>query len=231
MGKVAWEVIHLLATEVAEVEEPFAWGKVGSSTMPHKRNPTICELIVALTKIVRQDSATALDTMVQEHERDMGAWQAGWDWVLDVNLKGTFLTCHAALPYLTAAGRGRIVNISSDAGKKGWPLIAHYSASKFGVIGLTQSLAVEYGPQGVTVNAVCPSRAPETGMGQKVLGQKVALWGRRPEKILQSTAASIPLRRYATSADVADAVLFLISENAGYISGEALNVDGGQLSG
>ncbi len=81
LGKVALEVIHLQATEVAELEEPFAWGKVGSSTMPHKRNPMICELIVALGRIVRQDAALALDTMVQEHERDMGAWQAEWEYV------------------------------------------------------------------------------------------------------------------------------------------------------
>lgn len=81
LNKVALEVIHLQSTEVAEVEEPFVWGKVGSSTMPHKRNPMICELIVALSRIVRQDAALALDTMVQEHERDMGAWQAEWEYV------------------------------------------------------------------------------------------------------------------------------------------------------
>jgi 3-carboxy-cis,cis-muconate cycloisomerase len=81
LGKVALEIIHLQATEVAELEEPFAWGKVGSSTMPHKRNPMMCELIVALGKIVRQDAALALDTMVQEHERDMGPWQAEWEYV------------------------------------------------------------------------------------------------------------------------------------------------------
>lgn len=81
LAKVALEVIHLQAPEMAEVEEPFTWGKVGSSTMPHKRNPMICELIVALGRIVRQDAALALDTMVQEHERDMAAWQAEWEYV------------------------------------------------------------------------------------------------------------------------------------------------------
>jgi adenylosuccinate lyase len=81
LAKAALEVIHLQATEVAEVEEPFVWGKVGSSTMPHKRNPMICELIVALGRIIRQDAALALDTMVQEHERDMAAWQAEWEYV------------------------------------------------------------------------------------------------------------------------------------------------------
>jgi 3-carboxy-cis,cis-muconate cycloisomerase len=81
LGKVAREVIALQKTEVAEVEEPWHEGRVGSSTMPHKRNPMICELVVALSRLVRQEAATALDGMVAEHERDMGAWQAEWEWL------------------------------------------------------------------------------------------------------------------------------------------------------
>lgn len=81
LTKVALEIVHLQQTEVAEIEEPFNWGKVGSSTMPHKRNPMICELIVALGRIVRHDAALGLETMVQEHERDMGAWQAEWEYI------------------------------------------------------------------------------------------------------------------------------------------------------
>jgi adenylosuccinate lyase len=81
LAKAALEVIHLQKTEVSELEEPFALGKVGSSTMPHKRNPMMCELIVALGRLVRQEAALALDTMVGEHERDMGAWQAEWEYL------------------------------------------------------------------------------------------------------------------------------------------------------
>lgn len=105
LGKVALEVIHLQATEVGEVEEPFAMGKVGSSTMPHKRNPMICELIVALSKIVRQDAALALDTMVQEHERDMGAWQAEWEYIP----RACLLTA-SALAYSVRVAQGLRVN-------------------------------------------------------------------------------------------------------------------------
>jgi 3-carboxy-cis,cis-muconate cycloisomerase len=101
LGKVALEIIHLQATEVGEVEEPFAMGKVGSSTMPHKRNPMICELIVALSKIVRQDASLALDTMVQEHERDMGAWQAEWEYIP----RACLLTA-SALAYSVRVARG-----------------------------------------------------------------------------------------------------------------------------
>jgi meso-butanediol dehydrogenase/(S,S)-butanediol dehydrogenase/diacetyl reductase len=154
-----------------------------------------------------------------------------WDWMIDVNLKGVFLSCQAAMPYLRASGRGRIVNISSDAGKKGYALISTYVASKFGVVGLTQSLAAEYGPFGVTVNAVCPATVSETGMGQKVLEQKVRLFDKPADRVLADGASSFPLRRLGTVADVADTILFLISESAGWISGESINIDGGNLSG
>jgi len=154
-----------------------------------------------------------------------------WDWIIDVNLKGVFLSCQAAMPFLRDSGRGRIVNVSSDAGKKGYALISTYVASKFGVVGLTQSLAAEYGPHGVTVNAVCPATVSETGMGQKVLEQKVRLFGKPAERVLADGAASFPLQRLGTVADVADAILFLISESAGWISGESINIDGGNLSG
>ncbi len=154
-----------------------------------------------------------------------------WDWIIDVNLKGVFLSCQAAMPYLRESGRGRIVNISSDAGKKGFALISTYVASKFGVVGLTQSLAAEYGPFGVTVNAVCPATVSETGMGQKVLEQKVRLFDKPADRVLADGASSFPLRRLGTVADVADTIMFLISESAGWISGESINIDGGNLSG
>jgi 3-carboxy-cis,cis-muconate cycloisomerase len=101
---VAREVIALQKTEVAEVEEPWDEGKVGSSTMRHKRNPMICELVVALSKLVRQEVATALDGMVAEHERDMGAWQAEWEW-----LPRAYLLTGAALRHSRRVLEGLIV--------------------------------------------------------------------------------------------------------------------------
>jgi meso-butanediol dehydrogenase/(S,S)-butanediol dehydrogenase/diacetyl reductase len=157
--------------------------------------------------------------------------EAEWDWILGVNLKGVFMTCQAAMPHLRASGRGRVVNIASDAGKKGYALISSYVASKFGVVGLTQSLAAEFGPFGVTVNAVCPSTVAGTGMGQKVLDGKVRLYDKPADRVLEEGAASYPLRRLGTTADVADTIMFLISESAGWISGESINIDGGNLSG
>jgi NAD(P)-dependent dehydrogenase (short-subunit alcohol dehydrogenase family) len=158
---------------------------------------------------------------------------AEWDWILDVNLRGTFLVTREAMPHLkAAAGRGRVVNVASDAGKRGWPLLAAYSTSKFGVVGFTQAVAAEVGPAGVRVNAVCPATVADTGMGQTVLRQKVELgWGEDAEDILIRGANSFPLRRLGTVADVADAIMFLISENSGWITGESINVDGGSLAG
>jgi NAD(P)-dependent dehydrogenase (short-subunit alcohol dehydrogenase family) len=154
-----------------------------------------------------------------------------WDWILGVNLKGVFLSCQAAMPHLKESGRGRIVNISSDAGKKGYPLISSYVASKFGVVGLTESLAAEFGAFGVTVNAVCPSTVAGTGMGQKVLAQKVRLFDKPEDQVLDEGAASYPLRRLGTVGDVADTIMFLISDSAAWISGESINIDGGNRSG
>ena len=120
--------------------------------------------------------------------------EADWDRTIDVDLKGTFLCSQAAAPHLTACGRGRIVNIGSDASRAGFPLIPHYCAAKHGVIGLTKALAGELAPGKVTVNCVCPVGVPTTGMGQKVLRWKMEATGSAPEEIQQATAASIPAR-------------------------------------
>jgi meso-butanediol dehydrogenase/(S,S)-butanediol dehydrogenase/diacetyl reductase len=86
-----------------------------------------------------------------------------WDSTLDINLKGAFLVAQAAVPALRTSARGRIVAISSDAGKRGYPWIQAYAASKFGLIGLIESLAVELSPDRVTANCVCPARVPRRG--------------------------------------------------------------------
>jgi len=161
-----------------------------------------------------------------------GIATAEWDRILDVNLKGTFLVMRETMPYLKASQRGRVVNIASDAGKKGFPLLAAYCASKFGVVGLTQAVGAEVAPDGVRVNAVCPGTVAETGMGKLVAGQKVELgWGKNVDEVLRRGADSFPLKRVGTVADVVAAIMFLISESANWITGESINIDGGSLSG
>jgi len=152
--------------------------------------------------------------------------ESDWDSTLDVNLKGAFLTCQAAAPALTASGRGRIVTIASDAGRQGFPGLHAYCASKFGLVGLTEVLASELAPH-VNVNCICPVGVPTTGMGEQVLAWKVSTTGNEPDQIKTQTARLNPVGRNATEADIANAALFLISEESSFLTGVILDVDGG----
>jgi meso-butanediol dehydrogenase / (S,S)-butanediol dehydrogenase / diacetyl reductase len=154
-----------------------------------------------------------------------------WDTTLDINLKGAFFCMQAAAPALAQSGRGRIAAISSDAGHRGFAWIHAYSASKFGLIGIVEALAVELAGDGVTVNCVCPVGVPTTSMGQQVLNWKVSTADRSPEEVMAETARLNPLGRNASEADVAEAVLFLLSEEASFLTGVALDVDGGSRLG
>ncbi len=163
---------------------------------------------------------TALEKITEEE----------WDHVIDVDLKGTFLCSQAAAPLLRRSGRGRIVNIGSDAARIGCPQIVPYCAAKFGVVGLTKSLAAELAADGVTVNCVSPVGVSTTGMGQIVLQKKIDLSGQAPEDILAATAAEIPLQRNPTTADIVHAILFFLAEESAFLTGVVLDVDGGMLS-
>ncbi|MDE0221667.1 MAG: SDR family NAD(P)-dependent oxidoreductase [Spirochaetaceae bacterium] len=153
-----------------------------------------------------------------------------WDRTIDVDLKGTFLCSQAAAPHLTASGRGRIVTIGSDASHVGFPMIPHYCAAKHGVLGLTRALAGELAPGKVTVNCVCPVGVPTTGMGQQVVRWKMDATGSAAKEIRDATAAGIPLGRNATEDDIVQAILFFLSDKAAFITGSALDVDGGMMS-
>src|SRR4029078_8277032 len=124
-----------------------------------------------------------------------------WDGQLDTTLNGRFLVAQAAIRHLVASGRGRMVNIASEAGRKGWPLTSAYNASKFGVVGLTETWARECGRDCVTVNCVCPAMTPETRQGQKVTRQKLARTpGLTLEAALAGCAAKLPGGRAGTGA-------------------------------
>jgi meso-butanediol dehydrogenase / (S,S)-butanediol dehydrogenase / diacetyl reductase len=152
--------------------------------------------------------------------------EEAWDWVLDVNLKGQFLCTRALLPAMRSKGWGRIINIASDAGKTGEPYIAHYAASKFGVIGLTQSLALEFAREGITVNAVCPA-ITETSMMTGLAEQMAATGLEAPEGgWRQAFVDEIPMGRPMHPEDVAEVCAFLAGEAASAISGQAINVSG-----
>jgi NAD(P)-dependent dehydrogenase (short-subunit alcohol dehydrogenase family) len=154
--------------------------------------------------------------------------ETDWDAVLDVNLKGAFLGTKHAARQLIAQGRGgRIINISSQGGKSGFPHASAYVSSKHGVIGLTRSAAIDLGPHGITVNAVCPNHVT-TGLGAWQNTYFSALLGQSEEEYLTAMRSRIPLGRTGTPADIANACLFLASDQAAYITGEAMNVSGGE---
>jgi 2-hydroxycyclohexanecarboxyl-CoA dehydrogenase len=144
-----------------------------------------------------------------------------WSKIIDVNLTGTFHCCQVAIPDMVAAKWGRIVMISSSSAQRGSPFAAHYAASKGAVITLTKSLAREYAAHGITVNNIPPSGI-ETPMQQQA---QAAGFVKSNEEI----AKHIPVGHLGTGADIAAAVGFLCSEQAGYITGQVLGVNGGAV--
>jgi 2-hydroxycyclohexanecarboxyl-CoA dehydrogenase len=142
-----------------------------------------------------------------------------WEHVIGINLTGTFHCIQAAIPDMLAAGWGRIVTISSSSAQSGAARMAHYVASKGGVIGLTRALAVEYAPQGITVNTIPP------GFIDTPMARRAEQRGDLPS--IDAVAARTPVRRAGTPDDIAAACAFLCSDQAGYITGQALNVNGG----
>lgn len=146
-----------------------------------------------------------------------------WRDTLGVNLDGVFYGCQVVLPMMLAARRGAIVNIASYAGKKGLRNHAAYSASKFAVIGLTQSLAEEVAEQGIRVNAVCPGIIVETGM--RDVAEAEARAQGRPD--VHERSKTVPMRRPGLPDEIAKVVAFLASDQSSYMTGQAINVTGG----
>ena len=154
-----------------------------------------------------------------------------WDFNMNVNAKGVFLVSRAALRRMLAQDYGKdkpkIVNTASMAGKYGAPLLAHYCASKFAVVGFSQSLALELAPYGITVNCVCPGYV-QTSMQERELEWEAKLRGMTCDEVKKDYVAHVPLGRLETAEDVANVVAFLCSHDSDYMTGQAINVSGGQ---
>lgn len=150
---------------------------------------------------------------------------ADWQKTLDVNLTGIFLCTRRAVPMLKAAGGGSIVNISSAAGRLGFPLRTPYSASKFGVIGLTQTWAMELGPSQIRVNAVLPGVVAGARQ-ERVIAAKAASYGIDHEAMRERLLSRVSTRRMVTAEDIAHQIVFICSPAGAAISGQSLSVCG-----
>ena len=152
-----------------------------------------------------------------------------WDAILRINLKGTFIGCQTALRQMLPRQRGVILNMSSQSGKAGNSQYAAYCASKFGIIGLTQSLAMEFARDGIRVNALCPGVVWTALWDEQHIGDYGRKRSMAPEEVRPYLESKVPLGRLCTPEDVAGAAVFLASDAAAYITGQAINISGGSV--
>jgi 3-hydroxybutyrate dehydrogenase len=152
-----------------------------------------------------------------------------WDRTLAINLKGTFLTAREIVPSMKRQKWGRIINLSSQSGKKGNSSYTAYCASKFGVIGLTQALAQELAEHGITANAVCPGVVFTEMWGPEQVSDYARKRDMAPEDVKDYLVSKIPMKRAATVEDIAGIAAFLASDDAAYLTGQSYNVTGGTV--
>ena len=156
--------------------------------------------------------------------------EAEWDKVLAVNTKGVFLCCQEAIARIRKHGKGgRLINTASGQARQGFIYTPHYAASKFGVIGITQSLAKEVARENITVNAICPGI-----IDTEMWAYNDQAWGKllgkyEPGELMAEWVRNIPMGRAGTGADVSGLIAYLASEDASYITGQTINVDGGLI--
>lgn len=153
-----------------------------------------------------------------------------WDATMAVNTKGVFLCCQQAIAHMRASGKGgRIINIASGQARDGFIYTPHYAASKMGVVGITQSLAKEVALEAITVNAICPGiiKTDMWDYNDRVWGQMLGEYG--PGELMAEWVQNIPMKRAGEGRDVAGLIAFLASEDASYITGQTINVDGGLI--
>jgi 3-hydroxybutyrate dehydrogenase len=178
--------------------------------------------------------AGAIDILVNNAGGNQGAIAFGktdpdaWWRTVELNLRAPYLLCRAIVPKMVERGWGRVVNIGSVGSKVGLMMLTDYCAAKHGLIGLTRSLALEVAKKGVTVNAVCPGYV-ETELARAGLEQRAPMVKMTAQELAETYVKNIPQRAAILPEEVADVVLFLCSRGGGRLTGEAINVAGGQV--
>ena len=153
--------------------------------------------------------------------------ESEWDFNMQVNAKGVFLTNQEAIKFFKKRKiKGRIVNTASLAAKIGAPLLAHYSASKFAVVGFTQAAARETAKHGIRINAVCPGFV-KTSMQEREVEWEAKLRSLTPKQVIEEYISQTPLGRLEEPEDVAKVILFLASNQSDFMTGQSINVTGG----
>ena len=195
----------------ADVVDPQAVAGLTDFVMGEYRRADILVNSVGGSTVI-PDAGVSLDSMTLDE----------WERVLSVNLRGTFLCCHAMIPHMKRQGSGRIVNLSSIVARGMSPRTnAAYTSCKAAITAMTRKLAIELGPFGITCNAAAPGVTVTKRMKEQLLDS-------RSESDVQSMVDAIPLRRFATPEDQAKVIAFLASDDAAFVSGQTLEVTGGQ---
>ena len=222
---------HVVVTDVDEAGARAVAAEIGAKAIAYPLDVTDR----AATQAIFDEAARAVGPIsivhanagVSSMKPAVDLTEADWDFNFAINAKGVFLTNQAAVRHFLAHGvAGAIVNTASLAAKVGAPLLAHYSASKFAVIGWTQALAREVAAQGIRVNAVCPGFV-RTPMQDREVVWEAELRDMTPDAVRQSYVDQTPLGRLETPEDVADVVVFLASDAARFMTGQGINVTGG----
>lgn len=152
-----------------------------------------------------------------------------WDFVLNVNLTGAFLCVKHAARHMLAGGKGAMVVIASRSGKRGGLWNHAYCASKFGVIGLVQCVALDLAPKGIRINCICPGNALDTPLWKDLAVQYAKKYNETPEQVLERYRKRVPLGRGCDVEDIANLASFLLSDESSYMTGQALNLTGGEI--
>jgi len=205
--------------------------KLSPNSMAYELDVTKEEMVKEVVERIMKDFGR-IDVLVNNAGVSTMNWfwkltEEEWDFNMNVNAKGVWLVSKYVAPKMMERRKGKIVNVASMAGKLGAPLLAHYSASKFAVVGLTQAMAKELAPYGINVNAVCPGFVKTSMQDREVVWEAELRGIDDPEKVRQEYVGMTPLGRLCYPEDVAKVVKFLASSEADFLTAQAINVTGG----